>query len=151
MKLFRTDLSNGFIDRLFEIPVDSLDSTDLNFSSQSIQCMISCESATFGYRIKGQLSVLFIYECDRCLDSFSDDRTIPLSIWITENSDFSNIEEVDTIFFSPSADTVDLSPTIRDLIQVEKPVKCLCNPGCKGLCIECGNNLNHQSCTCSEN
>ncbi len=150
MKLFRTELTNGFIDRLFEIPVDSLNSSDLGFSSDTIQCVLTCESTVFGFRLKGQLTVPFIYECDRCLDRYSDNHVIPLAVWIIENSDFSDQEEVDTIFFPPSVDAVDLEPIITDLIQVEKPVKCLCNPECKGLCIECGMNLNHQLCACSD-
>ncbi len=150
MKLFRTDLINGFTDRLFEIPVESLNSPEIEFSSDTLQCTITSESSPHGYRINGRITVPFIFRCDRCLESYPDEQIIPVSFWVTEKLDFSEKEEVNTLFLPPISDSVDLNQIIYDLILVEKPVKCLCNSDCKGLCVQCGKNLNHQSCDCSD-
>lgn len=43
---------------------------------------------------------------------------------------------------------VDLSDDIRQEIILDYPVKPLCNPDCKGLCVKCGKNLNEGQCSC---
>lgn len=43
---------------------------------------------------------------------------------------------------------VDLSEDIRQEIILDYPVKPLCNPSCKGLCVKCGKNLNEGNCEC---
>jgi len=44
--------------------------------------------------------------------------------------------------------TIDLDPDIREEIILSYPVKPLCKDGCKGLCPECGGNLNEGGCSC---
>lgn len=43
---------------------------------------------------------------------------------------------------------VDLSEDIRQEIILDYPVKPLCKPSCKGLCVKCGKNLNEGQCSC---
>lgn len=43
---------------------------------------------------------------------------------------------------------IDLDPDIREEIILDYPVKPLCKPECKGLCIKCGKNLNEGPCKC---
>ena len=45
-------------------------------------------------------------------------------------------------------DRVDLSGPIRDNILLDVPLIRLCNEGCKGICSECGNDLNTNQCEC---
>jgi uncharacterized protein len=44
---------------------------------------------------------------------------------------------------------IDLGPDIREAIIFDYPIKPLCSPGCKGLCLKCGKNLNEGKCSCS--
>ncbi len=39
-------------------------------------------------------------------------------------------------------DLLDLEPVLRDAVVLAFPLSPLCNPGCRGLCSECGANLN---------
>ena len=43
---------------------------------------------------------------------------------------------------------IDISGDIREEIILEYPLQPLCSPACKGLCPECGKNLNEGSCSC---
>ena len=53
--------------------------------------------------------------------------------------------------FSLSDDGIlDLAPLIRAETIIEDTYGALCRPDCKGLCPECGTNLNHTTCTCAE-
>jgi len=35
---------------------------------------------------------------------------------------------------------------VREFMLLEVPISPLCRPDCKGLCLECGNNLNENTC-----
>jgi len=45
-------------------------------------------------------------------------------------------------------DLVDLGPMIRDAVVLELPIAPLCHEGCKGLCTQCGADLNEGPCGC---
>ncbi len=44
---------------------------------------------------------------------------------------------------------IDLDQDIKEEIILDYPIKPLCNPDCKGLCIKCGRNLNEGGCFCA--
>jgi len=80
----------------------------------------------------------------------SDEWNIPFTVWVTEDTKLIDEVNMDTLFFPKTADEIDLMGTIYDLIHIEIPVKYLCSNSCKGICVRCGTNLNHQSCKCLE-
>jgi len=43
-----------------------------------------------------------------------------------------------------------LSGPIRDNILLDVPLVLLCNEGCKGICSECGSDLNTNQCECQK-
>ncbi len=45
-------------------------------------------------------------------------------------------------------DKIDLTHMIREQVLLALPMKSLCNDDCRGLCPECGTNLNLSSCSC---
>lgn len=50
-----------------------------------------------------------------------------------------------------SADnTLDLTHALESVLLMETPYVILCSDECKGLCSECGCNLNHTQCRCAE-
>ena len=73
-------------------------------------------------------------QCGRCLANLeiNIDKSFRLDYPITEQ---------DTI--------IDLSDDLRQEIMLDYPLKPLCNPDCKGLCVKCGKNLNEGPCDCS--
>lgn len=72
-------------------------------------------------------------ECSRCLNEFEIDfkKNLRLSYPVNE-----------------SDKEIDLSPDIRDQIILDYPINPLCSPNCKGLCPNCGKNLNEGGCSC---
>lgn len=46
-------------------------------------------------------------------------------------------------------DSIDLMSLIQEQILLQVPMKPLCRPDCKGLCGQCGANLNEGSCSCA--
>lgn len=47
-----------------------------------------------------------------------------------------------------SGDEIDLSELVRQLIIVHTPPRSLCRPDCRGLCDQCGADLNEGACGC---
>jgi uncharacterized metal-binding protein YceD (DUF177 family) len=61
----------------------------------------------------------------------------------------------ETDFFAERAvenvhDTVDLTDEVRETIILAFPSYPLCQPACRGLCVQCGINLNKERCGCSQ-
>ena len=45
---------------------------------------------------------------------------------------------------------IDLDDVLRQQVYLALPVKKLCSEGCKGLCLQCGVNLNDTACECAK-
>ena len=73
-------------------------------------------------------------ECSRCLNEFEIDFKKNLRLSYSLNK---------------SDREIDLSPDIRDQIILDYPINPLCSPDCKGLCPNCGKNLNEGGCSCA--
>jgi uncharacterized protein len=53
------------------------------------------------------------------------------------------------LYFSKDDDEIDLKTLFRELIFLEEQMKHICRKECKGLCSNCGINLNEGNCGCS--
>jgi len=52
---------------------------------------------------------------------------------------------------NPQIEYIDLGEEIRQEIILANPPKVLCSKDCKGICPDCGVNLNIEQCQCKEN
>jgi uncharacterized protein len=64
---------------------------------------------------------------------------------------FNNLFEKDfTLHYDiKGLDSVTIDQDVRDEILLDHPIRILCREDCKGLCADCGANLNNESCRCS--
>ena len=148
MKILRSELLAGFSDKLFEIPVSSLDLKGLEFRKEIIMCRLSSESIPGGFKLKGSLVFSFLKSCDRCLEKFEDVHNPAFKLWLTSNMDLIKDENIDVIPFPNTMSDIDLKNVFHDFIFLEDSLKYLCSNDCKGLCHHCGLNLNNSSCNC---
>ncbi|XP_078448508.1 BTB/POZ domain protein, putative (DUF177) [Wolffia australiana] len=58
------------------------------------------------------------------------------------------IDPEDRLHFPAEEKAIDISKNIRDLVHLEMTMNAVCDPGCKGLCYDCGANLNQSRCRC---
>ena len=75
----------------------------------------------------------FGYMCARCLQE----------LYSTEERSYKFDFEID-----PSNEYIDLGEEIRQEIIMANPARILCSKDCKGICPECGANLNIETCKC---
>jgi len=100
-----------------------------------------------GLIAQGQFSADTVLECARCLKSF----TQRLDWGITELFAFNKDSVSETGLLLPDDMQIDLAPMLREYALLEVPINPLHDPDCKGLCIECGQDLNVKDCGHSQN
>lgn len=81
-------------------------------------------------------------DCVRCLD----EAEIPLKTQFDELYAFTTKSVSESGLILPEDGHIDLEPLIREYLTLEIPIQPLCKPDCKGLCAECGENLNVRLC-----
>jgi uncharacterized protein len=106
---------------------------------------ISLTRTANGLLAEGQLDVSLDGECGRCLASFP----LPLKVLLD-----------DLIFVLPQTPResgeyrisehgwVDTTLAFREQILLSIPLSLLCRPDCRGLCSQCGQDLNTGTCDC---
>jgi len=98
-----------------------------------------------GIFVRGQLHSQTQLECARCLETFSQ----PLDFHLEVQFGLPPIKpQEETIFPIGVKGILDLTEALREQILLELPMRPLCKPDCRGLCVECGKNLNEGTCDC---
>lgn len=95
-----------------------------------------------GLILQGQFSADTTLECVRCLKTF-DHR---MDWEITELYAFSKNSVSESGLILPDDMHIDLAPMLREYALLEVPISPIHDPECKGLCIECGQDLNVEDC-----
>lgn len=110
-------------------------------------------------QLTGRLQAILTGECSRCLKpvTFNLDQTI--SDWFRPvrkaEVDFASAEslqdsDTEELYYGYSGKTVNVEQAIRDEIVLALPQRILCGENCKGLCPQCGQDLNQGECGCEK-
>jgi len=109
------------------------------------------------FRLVGKVATTLELACSRCLEPFTlpvnatfDLRYLPQEAAAGgETSDESETadDDVSTTFYRD--EEIDLSELLREQFYLALPMKPLCGETCKGLCPQCGVNLNVETCACT--
>ena len=102
----------------------------------------------------GMLSSDLSGQCARCLDEFPLSLSRPFSCVLLPASPSRSLgremelnqEDLAASFYS--GDSVDVSLLVREQFFLSLPSHPLCQETCKGLCEQCGVNLNAETCPC---
>lgn len=86
-------------------------------------------------------------KCSRCLEAFIYPIDIEIEERFTNNNEHQNDEEI--IFVD--GNILDITEIVENVIISTLPIKRLCTDNCRGLCYQCGKNLNEGSCNCNTN
>lgn len=89
-----------------------------------------------------------LYSCSRCLDEVLVEYHNQVKKMIVRSIP-DDSDEDDNWYFSEDH-LLNLEEIVLDEIMVNLPYQTLCGNECKGLCPNCGVNLNHETCSCSD-
>ena len=100
--------------------------------------------------VKGSFSASVEVECGCCIEPFATSISgdIEVQFCPTDETAPSNPWQMDTGERYYLGDTIDLSEEVRQSVILEIPNWPLCSENCKGLCPQCGENLNVTNCDC---
>lgn len=86
--------------------------------------------------------------CDRCAAEFTREVEYPIQAVLVE--ELANEENEDEWVFPLEGESADLQDIVRTVFVLNMESKLLCKPECKGLCCQCGKNLNDGPCSCQK-
>ena len=126
-------------DSVFDIPaVRVADDLDLLYVRGPIRLSRTKE----GILVQSRLRIGIEDECFRCLEPVTAELTIEIEEL------FSHLTSVSGEFVIHDDAVLDLAPLIRAEALILGGQGVLCRADCKGLCAECGANLNTETCDC---
>jgi len=96
-----------------------------------------------GLLIQGTVESRLRLECVRCLKPCA----LPITLELEETFGLPGASQSVTHVVDDDG-WLDLDPLLREQSWTAIPMKPLCRADCKGLCPQCGANLNRESCTC---
>ncbi|NLY75456.1 MAG: DUF177 domain-containing protein [Firmicutes bacterium] len=98
-----------------------------------------------GFLVQGEIIYTYRTNCDRCLEPV----TGSVNTEITEQFVvFTPFSDADDSVHGLQGDEIDLTDCIREQVFLSLPMKFTCNEACRGLCPQCGQNLNMKDCNC---
>jgi len=97
-----------------------------------------------GYQFSGSFGAKVSQPCVRCLDPVVEDVEFDVNeTYLLDGQDDPDQEDV----FALDSDVLDVSDVVRQHLLIEVTEFPLCSEDCKGLCPDCGANLNSTVCS----
>jgi len=105
-------------------------------------------------RLRGRLSARLELQCARCLEAVPQDvkREFELlyrPLGADAGRDELSVTDAEAEIGYYQGDGILLEDVLREQVLLALPLKVTCREECKGLCPQCGKNLNQEQCSCS--
>lgn len=130
----------------------------------------SLRKVSGGVLVQGNFTAHVAAPCKRCLVDVTVDLPVSFTLNLVPESllrgdDFEEEDEAEDrehgelagSFELDDADeevfdgkTIDLDPIVREQVLLALPMNAVCREDCKGLCAQCGQNLNEKQCGCEQ-
>lgn len=95
---------------------------------------------------QGYIRTEMAAECVRCLEPCQ----LPLEVRFEELFTFFPSNPADKTYHVGEDGYLNLEPPLHEQVLLTTPMQTLCRPDCRGLCSQCGQNLNQGTCNCSD-
>lgn len=105
-------------------------------------------------RLRGRLSTSLERQCARCLEPVRQDikRDFELlyrPLGTDAGKDELSVTDAEAEIGYYQGEGLLLEDVLREQVLLALPFRVTCRPDCKGLCPQCGKNLNEEQCSCS--
>ena len=104
--------------------------------------------------VDGHLEAVVALKCGRCLQCFEHPLSEDFSLTFVPQGDEGEIEEeveleADELGLITYKDEIlELHDPLQEQLLMAVPISPICNTSCRGLCLECGSDLNREKCGC---
>lgn len=116
--------------------------TDDDLAVTDLDGFINIGRTPQGLLVRGKFTGGTTLECVRCLSDYQQ-----ILEWeFTELYAFKEENITESGLMVPEDAQLELQSLLREFALLEIPLKPICREDCKGLCTECGQNLNEQDC-----
>jgi uncharacterized protein len=105
-------------------------------------------------RLRGTISIGLESQCARCLEPVQQDvkRDFELlyrPLGVDAGRDELSVTDAEAEIGYYQGEGLLLEDVLREQVLLALPLKVTCRADCKGLCPQCGKNLNNEQCSCS--
>jgi uncharacterized protein len=103
-------------------------------------------------RARGQIRTVLSLRCINCVENYelkvnSKFDIILFPVYLIKSTDTAlTTDEMEYIFFD--GEEIDLEKILMEQVNLFIPFNPTCTPDCKGICPNCGANLNYEECQC---
>jgi uncharacterized protein len=145
------------------VPVEAILMEDgLAVSVEPVDLEASFRTSRRGVDLHATLRTRITLICVRCLARFEQpiSREFHLTFVRSSGDDATRVDPQDdpeeaggtrdADLYHLAGDTVDLADVVREQVDLDLPMKPVCRDDCRGLCAQCGADLNKGSCRCPE-
>lgn len=133
-----------------------LDARDFDFELEDPPSVTGrIDRAGLDMRARGEISAKIVAPCDRCLKEVSIRVEIPFDLIYASGDPGAGhtgeheLRERDLDFAVYENDQIDLDELILEQLELSLPGRVLCREECRGLCPQCGADLNIERCDCA--
>ncbi|NIT13952.1 MAG: hypothetical protein GTN99_06850, partial [Candidatus Dadabacteria bacterium] len=127
---FLSDIGNS-LSTVENIKINSNVSIDANIYKDDKQIVLN-----------GYLNLKYTSPCSRCLTDVNLQINTELNLILVPDNGREVEYENDTIVIPYTGSTIDITDYLTEMISTSFPLKILCSDNCKGLCPNCGADLN---------
>ncbi|MEE9166028.1 MAG: DUF177 domain-containing protein [Candidatus Neomarinimicrobiota bacterium] len=152
MKLRGTDMLEESETLALMLDASDLGLDDMNLVSETITVEMRVNQTESDIVMRARATLVARETCDRCLSPFDSRMDVTFQLMLTEKELLlEGGKDSDIYFFPANEQELNLGPPLRDAILLERSMKQVCSETCRGICPQCGTNLNQDTCDCGEN
>lgn len=105
-----------------------------------------------GLKVEARIETTLKRACGRCLEEYAQPIEIPFELVYKSSHETADVEESSSEeedFLIYEGNIIDLTDAVRESLLMAVPMKALCKEECRGICAQCGSNLNQKECGCT--
>jgi uncharacterized protein len=132
-----------------------LDTRDYEFDLQEPPLVTGrADRAGSDMRVRGRIEAALAAQCDRCLSEVAIPLEIPFDLLYAPadpgagHGGEHELHERDLDFAVYENDQINLDEMVLEQLELSLPSRVLCREDCRGLCPQCGADLNVEQCNC---
>jgi uncharacterized protein len=121
--------------------------------TEPLEVRASAELVEGQIRVTGELHTRLEMVCARCLEPVHEDISRefdlfykPLTTMTKEEEERLKLDDTEIAFFE--GEGMFLADVLAEQVLLALPMKAICRSDCRGLCPQCGVNLNNEECRC---